>query len=162
MPHAREPMVDDIAASCSLDAIEDRPDEPSRMMPTKAELEAMSASVVYPHSLTSGVGNQEFGRFGMDMLAVFHKYRLRVEHYPKKHGSGHGEDVIKALESTFRVIDTRSTGNVVNDAIVTPYTKVITLPQQLSQTVFCFYLFVYVVFVPVAVVGRFLCFLCIC
>ena len=99
--------------------------DPPRLMPTFEELRASSASVVFPQSITNGVDNHEFVRYDMDIPDAFQKYKLALDHYDNPKGLHRGEDMLLALESTVRLICEKTVGDLVTDAILRPYTKVL-------------------------------------
>ena len=110
-------------------------------MPTHAELAASSASVAFPHSCTNGVPHSEFKRYGMTVLHLFQKHRLPFDHYPLGEGcESRFEEVYRAIESTYRIIDSSSSGDLVRDGILQPYCKVIYQSLPHSPIVFDIYL----------------------
>ena len=62
----------------------------------------------------------------MTVLHLWHRHRQPHDHYPLGEGcESTFEEVYKAIESTFRVIDRGSTHDLVKGGIVQPYCKVI-------------------------------------
>ena len=95
-----------------------------RMMPTHAELAASSANIKFPRSLTNGVPNADFGKYGLLWCEKFQRLQLKVDHFPKYDGCGSLETLITSLENTFRLVNEYTSGDLVKDSKARPYTKV--------------------------------------